>query len=155
MHEEHPPMEWTRGEFAVTCDRARFDIGVIHEFLATTYWAAGVPRTTVERAIEHSLCFALLTSGTQIGFARAITDRATFGYLADVFVLEPWRGRGLGEWLVSCVLAHPELANLRRWMLGTRDAHGLYARVGFTPLARPATFMERHDPEVYQRLARS
>jgi GNAT superfamily N-acetyltransferase len=144
-------MEWTRDEFTVSCDRARLDLGVIRDFLATSYWASGVPVSTIRQALEHSLCFALLESGKQIGFGRAITDRATFAYLADVFVLESHRGRGLAKWLVSCMLEHPDLQGLRRWMLATRDAHGLYARFGFTPLARPAIFMERHDPDVYRR----
>jgi ribosomal protein S18 acetylase RimI-like enzyme len=149
--DEPLPAEWTQGEYTVTCDRARVDLAVVRDFLSSSYWAAGVPQSTIEKSIEHSLCLTLLAAGKQIGFARVITDRATFAYLADVFVLEAHRGRGLGQWLVRCALAHPELEGLRRWMLATRDAHGLYRRFGFTPLARPATFMERHDPDVYLR----
>ena len=95
--------------------------------------------------------FSLLDDSKQIGFARVITDRATFAYLADVFILADYRGRGLARWLVECVIGHPELQGLRRWMLATLDAHGLYEKFGFTPLKRPQRYMELHDPEIYQR----
>jgi len=144
-------MEWTRGNFTVTCDKSRLDRGVILDFLASSYWAAGVPAAVIDRAIDGSLCFGLLDGDRQVGFARAISDRATLAYLADVFVLEDYRGKGLGRWLVECVLSHPELQGLRRWMLGTRDAHGLYRKLGFTPLKKPEIFMELHDPDVYTR----
>jgi GNAT superfamily N-acetyltransferase len=144
-------IEWTRDGFTVTCDRARLDRAVIQAFLATTYWAAGVPHEVVARSIENSLCFGLLHGERQVGFARVISDLATFAFLADVFVLAEYRGRGLARWLVECVSSHPDLQGLRRWMLGTRDAHGLYAKIGFTPLKRPEIFMERHDPDVYTR----
>lgn len=101
--------------------------------------------------MANSLCFALLQGDRQVGFARLITDRATFAYLADVFVLPELRGQGLSKWLVGCVCEHPELQGLRRWMLATRDAHGLYERSGFTPLKNPGYFMEKHDPDVYLR----
>jgi len=144
-------MEWTRGNFTVTCDKSRLDRGVILDFLASSYWAAGVPAAVIDQAIDGSLCFGLLDGDRQVGFARAISDRATLAYLADVFVLEDYRGKGLGRWLVECVLSHPELQGLRRWMLGTRDAHGLYRKLGFTPLKKPEIFMELHDPDVYTR----
>lgn len=105
---------------------------------------------TVQRSLENSLCFALLDGERQVGFARVISDYATIAYLGDVFVLPEYRRRGLGKWLIECVVGHPSLQGLRRWMLGTRDAHGLYEQFGFTPLKRPETFMERHDPDVYR-----
>ena len=143
-------MEWTRDKFTVTTDKARLDREVIVRFLASSYWAENIPRATVDRSIDNSLCFGLLEENRQIGFARVVTDCATFAYLADVFVLPEHRGAGLGKWLIECVVSHPDLQGLRRWMLGTRDAHGLYRQFGFTPLKRPEIFMELHDPDVYR-----
>ncbi len=143
-------MEWTRDRFKVTTDRARLDRDVILRFLSSSYWAENIPRATVDKSIDSSLCFGLLEENRQIGFARVVTDSATFAYLADVFVLPEHRGNGLGKWLIECVVSHPELQGLRRWMLGTRDAHGLYRQFGFTPLKRPEIFMELHDPDVYR-----
>ncbi len=143
-------MEWTRDRFTVTTDRARLDRDVILQFLASSYWAENIPRSIVDRAIDHSLCFGLLEANSQIGFARVVTDSATFAYLADVFVLPEHRGAGLGKWLIECVVSHPELQGLRRWLLGTRDAHGLYRQFGFTPLKRPEFVMEIIDPDVYR-----
>ena len=142
-------MEWTRDNFTITDDPRRLDREVIWRFLSSSYWAKNVPATTVDRSLANSLCFTLLDGTRQVGFARAVSDRATFAYLADVFVLDEYRGRGLGTWLVDCVLRHPDLQGLRRWILATRDAHGLYRKFGFTPLKDPARFMERHDPNVY------
>ena len=144
-------MEWTRDAYVVSCDPARLDRTTIASFLASSYWSAGVPSETVDKSIEHSLCFGLFEQERQLGFARVVTDYATFAYLADVFVLEAYRGRGIGEWLIECVTQHPELQGLRRWVLATRDAHGLYVKFGFTPLKQPDRFMERHDPNVYRR----
>jgi GNAT superfamily N-acetyltransferase len=143
--------EWQRDDFTVSCDPARLDQAVVAGFLGDSYWARGIPQHTVRRSIEGSLCFALLDGARQIGFARVISDRATIAYLGDVFVLPEYRGRGLGKWLVECVMAHPELQGLRRWILVTADAHELYSRHGFKPLARPEAFMELHDPQVYSR----
>jgi GNAT superfamily N-acetyltransferase len=141
-----------RGEYEIATDPARLDRPLIHAFLSEhAYWSIGVPQTVVDRAIEHSLCFGLYRAGTQIGFARVVTDRATFAYLADVFVMPEARGQGLSKWLIDAILRHPELQGLRRWLLATRDAHGLYARFGFTSPASPVRFMERHDPDVYLR----
>lgn len=140
---------WSRDSFVVSCDPADQDVGVIHAFLTESYWAKGIPRETVERSIRGSLCFALRDGSRQVGFARVISDRATIAYLGDVFVLPEYQGRGLGKWLVECVLTHPELQGLRRWMLGTRDAHGLYRQFGFTPVAEPEKVMERRDRNVY------
>ena len=142
-------MTWVRDRFTVTCDPAKLDRALVAQFLASTYWAKGIPAATVEKSLEHSLCFALLDGDRQIGFARVISDRATIAYLADVFVLPKYRGRGLAKWLMECVVSHPDLQGLRRWMLATRDAHGLYERFGFTLLKKPEIFMERHDPNPY------
>lgn len=143
-------MRWERGEFTITDDREDLDIEAIHRFLRDTYWAKGVPRSVVEKAISNSLCFGLYHDSRQIGFGRIITDRATFAYLSDVFVLPAHRGEGLGKWLVACMLSHSELQGLRRWMLATLDAHGLYARNGFAALRAPERFMEIHTPDIYQ-----
>ena len=142
-------MEWTREEFTVSDEAARLDRDVIERFLTGSYWAKNIPSATLDKSLRNSLCFALLEGERQIGFARVVSDRATIAYLADVFVLPEFRGRGLAKWLLTCVLAHPELQGLRRWVLATRDAHGLYRKLGFTPLKRPDIFMERHDPNVY------
>jgi GNAT superfamily N-acetyltransferase len=115
------------------------------------YWAEGIPLGTVKKSIENSLCFGIYHQGGQVGFGRVITDYSTYGYIGDVFILENHRGKGLSKWLVESMMSHPELQGLRRWMLATRDAHGLYARYGFKPLKAPGKWMEIHDPEVYRR----
>jgi GNAT superfamily N-acetyltransferase len=135
--------EAKQGDFTISTDPARLDVEVICGFLRSTYWARQRPRATMEKAIRHSLCFGVYLAGRQIGFARAITDYATFAYMADVFILEPYRGKGLGKWLVRTMLEHPELKGLRRWSLLTQDAHSLYAQCGFTPAAHPEHVMER------------
>jgi GNAT superfamily N-acetyltransferase len=145
-----PHMQWSRNSFRVSCDPQCLDPDFVATFLASTYWAQGIPPTTVYRSLEGSLCFSLLESERQVGFARVITDRATVAYLGDVFVLPEFRGKGLGTWLVECVLSHPDLCGLRRWILVTRDAHDLYKKVGFRQLARPEGFMELHNPDVYR-----
>jgi GNAT superfamily N-acetyltransferase len=142
---------WRQGEFEISTDPARVDVAAVHSFLAASYWAEGIPLETVERSIRNSLCFAIYRDHEQVGFARVITDRATFAYLADVFVLAPFRGRGLSRWLMQCILAHPELQRLRRWSLVTRDAHRLYKAFGFQALRTPERWMELHDPHVYAR----
>ena len=136
-------------DYEISTDHARLDIPAIHAFLSQTYWSPGIPRAVVERAIAHSLCFGVFHDGAQVGFARAVTDRATFAYLADVYLLEAHRGRGVARRLVAAIVAHPELQGLRRMMLATRDAHGLYAKFGFRPLASPDRMMELHKPDVY------
>ena len=143
---------WTKGEFQISTDPARIDLPAIHQFLTNCYWARGIPIETVRRSIENSLCFGIYCGERQIGFARVVTDRATFAYLGDVFVLQPWRGRGLSKWLMECIMGHPELQGLRRWMLTTRDAHGLYRRVGFSSLSAPERWMEIHYPDVYKKV---
>jgi len=144
-------MEWQQGEFTITTRQDDLDIEIIHGFLSTSYWAKSIPKAIVEKAIKNSLSFGVYHNGSQIGFGRAITDRATFAYLADIFILPEFRGRGLGKWLISCFLAHPELQGLRRWLLATSDAHGLYRQNGFGPLKKPENFMEISAPELYQR----
>jgi len=136
-------MEWKRDGLTISTDRSRLDRGAIHEFLLGSYWARGIPRELVDRAIDNSLCFGLYDADRLVGFARVITDFATFAYLSDVFVLESHRGHGLGTWFMESVLSHPDLQNLRRWMLATADAHGLYRRVGFTALSKPERIMEK------------
>jgi len=145
--------EWARDAFRISTDRAEIDLACVVEFLSEhSYWAPGIPTEVVEKSLDHSVVFGLYREGgRQIGFARVVSDLATFAYLADVFVLDPYRGRGLSKWLVECVLSHPELQGLRRWMLGTRDAHSLYQRYGFTPLPDPGRFMQIHAPGVYLR----
>lgn len=146
------PREWTRGEFVISTDRARLDVEAVHRFLSTeSYWSPGIPLEVVRRAIEHSLAFGVYRGGEQVGFARVVTDFTTFAYLADVFILASLRGQGLSKWLMEAIQSHPDLQGLRRWMLATRDAHGLYAQHGFRPLKAPELFMERHDPDVYRR----
>ncbi len=143
--------EWRRDDCLVTTDPARVDLDVVHGFLAEAYWCQGIPRETVRRSIENAMPFSLFVGGRAAGFARVVTDRATVAYLGDVFVLPEYRGRGLSVWMVECVVAHPELQGLRRWILLTRDAHALYARCGFTPIAAPERWMELWNPEVYSR----
>src|SRR5262249_41316682 len=128
---------WTQPPFTVSTDSTLLDLDVIHGFLRTSYWSPEIPRRIVERAIANSLCFGLYHEAMQIGFARIVTDCATFAYLADVFVLPEWRGRELSKFLMTCVKAHPDLKDLRRWLLMTADAHGLYTQFGFTALAKP------------------
>ena len=140
---------WVRGDFELTTDPARIDLNAVHQFLTNSYWAAGIPLATVERSIKNSLCFGIYKGNRQVGFARVITDRATFAYLGDVFVLPEYRGQGLSKWMMECIMAHPDLQGLRRWSLLTRDAHGLYRQFGFTELKSPERWMERHDAQVY------
>jgi GNAT superfamily N-acetyltransferase len=145
--------EWRRGEYLVSTDPARLDVEAIHSFLSEeSYWARGRTLETVRRSVENSLPFGLYRGESrQVGFARLITDRATFAWLADVYVLGEERGRGLGKWLAECVVSHPELVGLRRWVLATKDAHGLYRPLGFTELLRPERWMEMHDPRTVER----
>lgn len=139
-----------RDAFELSTDTSRIDRSLIYRFLSEqSYWAPGVPRAIVDRAIDHSLCVGVYGGGAQLAFARAVTDRATFAYLADVFVLPEHRGAGLGKRMIAALMRHPDLQGLRRWLLATRDAHGLYAQFGFQPLANPTRLMERHDPDLY------
>ncbi|HKE30324.1 MAG TPA: GNAT family N-acetyltransferase [Candidatus Angelobacter sp.] len=140
---------WKKGKFEITTDPSRIDLSLVHHFLTNCYWAKGIPAKTVRRSLQHSLCFGIYQGAQQAGFARVITDRATFAYIGDVFVIESQRGKGLSKWLMQCIKSHPDLQGLRRWSLITRDAHGLYEQFGFTPLKKPQNWMEMHDPAVY------
>lgn len=142
--------ERRRGAFLISTDASRLDLDVVHGYLTRSYWAEGVPRDVVARSLPHSLCFGLYEWERQVGFARVISDRATYAYLADVFVIESHRGRGLSKWLMEAILAHPELQGLRRFALATRDAHGLYARFGFKALGAPERHMEILRPDMYR-----
>jgi GNAT superfamily N-acetyltransferase len=135
--------------YEISTDAARLDVRSIHAFLTETYWSPGIPLATVRRAIENSVCVGAYIDGRQVGFARMVTDKATFAYLADVYVLEEHRGLGLSKRMMEGLLQLQELQGLRRMMLVTRDAHALYEKFGFTALAAPARFMERHNPDAY------
>jgi GNAT superfamily N-acetyltransferase len=143
--------EWQRGEYVISTDKEQLDLDVIHGFLTTSYWAEGIPLETVKRAIEHSFTFGLYQTDQQIGFARLVTDYTTFAYLADVFILEPFRKQGLSKWLLTVIMEHPDLQGLRRWLLGTKDAHELYRQFGFTELWWPERFMEVLVPDIYKK----
>ena len=143
-------LEYRLGDFLISTDRARLDLAVIYDFLTNSYWAKGIPQEVVARSIEHSLCFGIYDgNGFQVGFGRVVSDYATVAYLGDVFVIESHRGRGLSKWLMECIMQHPALQNLRRWILLTRDAHGLYSQFGFTPMETPERYMELHRTNVY------
>ena len=143
-------IEAQRDGYVISTNKTRLDLSAVHAYLTRSYWSPGIPRAVVEKAVAGSLCFGLFSErGNQVGFARAITDGATFAYLADVYVLEEHRGKGLGKWIVETILTHPSLQGLRRILLATRDAHSLYAQFGFQPLATPESFMSIHRPNVY------
>ncbi|HUQ92047.1 MAG TPA: GNAT family N-acetyltransferase [Bryobacteraceae bacterium] len=143
------PAAWRRTDLLISTNPRLLDGATIHGFLKATYWAPGIPQEIVDRCIKGSLPFGIYDSGKQVGFGRVITDRATFGYLADVFVLESHRGRGLSKWLIECVMSHPSLQGFRRWQLSTRDAHTLYRRFGFEVAAHPERLMEIVHPNIY------
>jgi GNAT superfamily N-acetyltransferase len=142
-------VEYRRDSFLISTDRSRLQLDVIHGFLKDSYWAKNIPFAVVQLSVDNSLCYGVYDDNHQIGFARVITDYATFAWIADVFILEAYRGRDLSKWLVACILAHPELQGLRRWLLGTKDAHGLYCQFGFAGLANPDRFMEITNPSAY------
>jgi GNAT superfamily N-acetyltransferase len=140
---------WERDEYLITTDRSRLDVALIHKFLSNeSYWAGERSIEVVKRSIDNSLCFGVYVNTQQVGFARVVTDFATFAWLADVFVVSDHRGHGLAKWLMEVILAHPELQGFRRWVLATKDAHSLYARFGFIPLHRAERWMERPDPNM-------
>ena len=143
-------MEWTKDDFSISTDKARLNVAFIHDSLSKTYWAANVPPDVVQRSIEGSLCFGIYHLNNQIGFARVITDEATFAYLCDVFIDEAYRGKGLSKWLMEMILAYPGLQGLRRFMLATRDAHELYRQYGFSELTFIDRWMHIHWPDVYK-----
>lgn len=143
----------TRGEFTLSTDRNKLDLQVIHHFLANeSYWCQNIPFAVVEKAADHSLNFGLYHLDRQIGYARVVTDYATVAYLGDVFVLEEFRGQGLSKWLLEKIMTHPELQGFRRWILLTADAHELYKQQGWTPIAQPDRWMEKHEKEVYKKV---
>lgn len=143
--------ECRRGEFLVSTDRTLIDVDLVHDFLTNSYWANGIPREVFVRSIENALCFGMYEDRQQIGFARVISDFATYAYIGDVFVVESHRGRELGTFLMECIMKHPELQGLRRWSLVTRDAHGLYKKFGFEALKKPQNYMEIVDARVYKQ----
>lgn len=146
--------ERRRDDFLISTDITLLDAGVIHNYLSNeSYWAANIPFDVVKKSIDNSLCFGLFCSNRQIGFSRLVTDKATFAYLADVFILESFRGKGLAKWMMEVIQAHPELQGLRRWLLGTRDAQGLYEQFGWSVLDEDTRkrFMQRHFKDVYQQ----
>jgi N-acetylglutamate synthase-like GNAT family acetyltransferase len=138
-------MEYKQDKFIISDDPSRLDIDVICEFLSRSYWANKRPRDAIEKSIQYSLNFGVYDGERQIGFARVVTDRAVFAYLCDVFIHEEYRGKTLGKWMMQCILAHPDLQDLRRWCLLTQDAHGLYEQFGFTELNDPSRWMEKYD----------
>ena len=149
--EEALALRARESDVEIGTDASRLDLDMIHAFLTGSYWAAGIPREVLERAVRHSLCFGAYLAGRQVGFARVISDRATFAYVSDVFVLPSERGRGVGGRLMAAIMAHPDLQGLRRWILMTRDAHGLYEKSGFRTIQDPSRCMEIVDRDVYTR----
>ena len=143
-------MRWTKAEFWIDTDRVNLDVDAIQSFLENdSYWAQTRTREQTETAIANSICFGLYCGERQIGFARVVSDRATFAYIGDVYVLDEFRGQGLSKWLMETIISHPDLQGLRRWVLATRDAHGLYEKYGFHGLVHPERWMERPAPDAY------
>jgi GNAT superfamily N-acetyltransferase len=148
--------DWRLNDYLISTDRSNLDVALIHDYLSnSTYWATGRKIEVVQRSIDNSLCFGLYKTSSegkrqQVGFARVVTDYATFAWLADVFILEEHRDQGLGKWLSDVIVGHPDLQGFRRWVLATKDAHGLYRRVGFRELHRPERWMERPDPNMQE-----
>ncbi len=143
--------EYTYGTYLVSTDLSKLDLKVIHGYLSRSYWAEEIPFETVKRSVENSLCFGVYSAGKQIGFARVISDYTTFAYLADVFILEEERGKGLSKFLMECILKHKELQGLRNFSLMTQDAHSLYARYGFKNIPKPENFMAKKIDGIYKK----
>ena len=143
-------MEWTKEDFTITTDKGKIDVDYVHWFLSHSYWAEGIPKETVEKSIEGALCFSVVYLNHQVGFARVVTDKATFAYLDDVFIDENFRGRGLSKWLMEVIMSYPGLQGLRRFILATRDAHKLYSQFGFAALTHTDRWMQIHNPDVYK-----
>lgn len=155
---EPTPELWQRGEYAISTNRSRLNLNLIHDFISNhSYWGRGRALEVVQRSIDNSLPFGIYKGDEQVGFARIVTDYATFAWVADVFIVPEQRGHGLSKWLMEVILAHPQLQGFRRWVLSTKDAHGLYEQFGFIPLHRPERWMERPDsnmkeaPDYWQR----
>ena len=145
-------MDFTKDRFYISTEKEKMDIDLIHSFLTRSYWAEGISKEIVGRSIEGALCFGVFENEKQIGFARMITDKATFAYLADVFIIEEYRGLSLSKWLMEVIMSHPDMEGLRRMMLATRDAHELYKKFGFTPLNNVDRWMHIHHPDVYKEI---
>lgn len=143
-------MTYQKDTFVISTDKSKLDISYIHQFLSGSYWAENIPSAIVQKSIEGSMCFGVYDDGQQVGFARVVTDNATFGHLADVFIDEKYRGRGLSKWLMEIIMSHEDLQGFRSWQLGTKDAHGLYEKFGFRPVDMPERMMRKHDPDVYK-----
>jgi GNAT superfamily N-acetyltransferase len=145
-------MQWQKGDILVSTDPGKLDLEYIHHFLSRhSYWAEGISLETVKKSVDGSMCFGMYDDGRQIGFARVISDLATFGYLADVFIDQAYRGHGLGIWLMETIMAHPGLQGFRNWQLATRDAHGLYEKFGFKKLDDPGRIMRKNEPDIYKK----
>lgn len=144
-------MDSFRGNYAISTDKNRLDIPYIHQFLSHSYWAEAIPIDIVARSVDFSMCFGVYDGERQVGFARVVTDYATFGYLADVFIDEQYRGLGLSKWLMEIIMEHPQLQGFRSWQLATRDAHGLYARYGFKVPENPERIMRRVVENIYKK----
>ena len=152
-------MTISKDGYSISTDKSKMDIDFIHGFLNRSYWAEGITKEIIKKSINGSLCFgvfnndppSLASTGKQVGFARMVTDEATFAYLADVFIDENYRGLGLSKWLVQTIMAHPQLQGFRSWQLATKDAHGLYAQFGFKPLENPERIMRIVVPDIYKK----
>ena len=136
-------MEFQKNSYLISTEKSKLDLELIYGFLKSSYWAKDQPFEKIKTSIDNSLCFGLYKNEKQIGFARVLTDMARIAHLADVFILEPYRGMGLGKWLLQCIMAHPELENINKWMLATKDAHSLYKKFGFKTLKTPEFYMEK------------
>jgi GNAT superfamily N-acetyltransferase len=145
-------MEWNKDDYRITTDKEKIDVDYTHQLLAKTYWAEGISKSIVEKSIQGSICFAVFHQQQQIGFARVISDEATFAYLADVFIDPAYRGKGLSRWMMEVIMAYPTLQGLRRFLLATRDAHGLYEKFGFEPITSTMPWMQVHKPTIYKEL---
>ena len=140
-------IEYKKGKYVISTDKRKLSLKTIHGFLENAYWSKGIKIERVRKAIRNSLCFGVYEHKNQIGFARVITDHANFGYLADVFIIESYRGQGLAKWLMNCIMNYPDLKDIKAWMLATKDAHGLYSKFGFKPLDEPQKYMRRVNPK--------
>ena len=147
------PITHTRGDYLISTDKSKLDVHAIHDYLKGAYWCKEIPLRIVEKAIHHTaLCYGVYYQNQQVGYARVISDLATFAYLADVYIHPSQQGQGLGKWVMQCIMQHPDLQEIRRWTLATKDAHGLYEQYGFKPLARPQRLMEIVDLDIYQKM---
>ncbi|PKL83107.1 MAG: GNAT family N-acetyltransferase [Ignavibacteriae bacterium HGW-Ignavibacteriae-3] len=141
--------EFKKGKYLISSDKRKLQIKTIHNFLTNAYWSKGIMIERVRKAIEGSLCFGVYHEKEQVGFVRVVTDYANFGYIADVFIIENYRGKGLSVWLLKCILNLPELKDIKSWMLATKDAHGLYSKFGFEQLKKPQKFMQKINPKCF------